>query len=86
MNSEVKKSINNEKVEKLIEGAVPVSYAKFHAAVDNSDGTPENYFSEVSNTASRNVQMWASYAYLICLHKEKYILVPISNVIFSRAK
>jgi hypothetical protein len=77
---------STQKIEKLIEGAIPVKYAKFHAAVDNADGTPENYFSETSNTPSRNVQIWASYAYLICLHKGQYLLVPLSNVIYSKSK
>lgn len=78
--------MKNELIEKLIESAVPVTYAKFHSAVNNGDGTPENYFSEESNVKSRQVKMWASYAYLICFHKESYILVPLSNVVFAEAK
>lgn len=70
----------------MTDQSIEVKYAKFHAAVNNAEGIPENYFSEASNVQSRNVKMWMHRELLICLHKDQYILVPQSNVIFSEAK
>ena len=81
----VKAVPTNLAIEKLIEGAIPVSAARFHAAVNNGLDTPESTFNAKSDSPARQVQMWASYAWLICLHNEKYILVPLSNVIFAKA-
>jgi len=81
-----RKLTNKEKIEAMIEQSIEIEYSKFHAAVDNTDGTPENYFSEVSSVPSRNVKMWAHRDWIICLHKGKYILVPQSNSIFARVK
>jgi len=70
----------------MIEASIEIKYSKFHASVDNADGTPEYYFSDASNVPSRNVKMWKHKEGLICLHKEEYILVELANIIFSKVK
>ncbi len=83
--------IPNSEILKLIKSGIPVKEARFHAAVNNGDGAPEMQFNDKSSFPGRRVQMWASYAYLVCLHwdakkGDRYILVPLSNVIFAHAK
>jgi len=73
-------------LEDQIQAAIPIARAQFHAAVNNGDGTPENYFSVDSTATSRRVEMYLAPNYLICLHKGKYIVVPLSNIIFANAK
>lgn len=68
---------------KLIETGIPVSKAQFHAAVNNADQVPENYFSCHSAVKSRQVKMWWTPHTLICHQKDKYWGVPISTVIFA---
>lgn len=72
----------NKTLQKMIETAIPVNYAQFHSAVNNSDKTPENYFSSTSAVPSRNVAMWYTPHTLICKHKDKYFGVPTATCIF----
>lgn len=76
----------NEKIEKLIESAIPVRFAVFKNAVLNGDEMPETSFDEKSNKEGRRVQMWKSFTEIICLHKGEYFFVPFENVVFSKAK
>ncbi len=78
-------------IRKLINSGIPVREARFHAAVNNGDGVPEMQFNDNSTQPGRRVQMWSSYSYLVCCHSDvkkgdRYILVPLSNVIFAHAK
>lgn len=79
--SEKKKEISI--IEKMIENGIPVWRAEFHAAVNNADNVPENYFSANSNVKSRNVEMWwVNNNGLLCKHKDKFFLVPAASVKF----
>jgi hypothetical protein len=65
---------------------IPVSKAEFHASVNNSDDVPENQFSESSNSKSRQVKMWWVPGGLLCLHKNKFFMVPTSTVKYANFK
>lgn len=72
-------------LKKAFERGIPVSRAVFHAAVNNSEDVPENYFSSASAIKSRNVKMWwVQGDQLLCHHKGKWFGVPASNVIFHK--
>ena len=65
------------KLAKLVDKGIPVWKAEFHSAVNNSDGVPETFFSLESNRRERVVEMWwVSGDGLLCLHKDKYFLIP----------
>lgn len=67
-------------IKNWIMGGVPVQKAEFQSAVNNTDGVPENNFSELSQNASRRVQMWWTVAGLLCKHKDKFFITPTANV------
>lgn len=73
----------NPVLKHLIETGIPVSKAQFHAAVNNADNVPENYFSTESLNKSRQADMWWTPHTLVCHQKGKYFGVPISTVIFA---
>lgn len=75
-------------IEALLRTAIPVSKAEFHAAVNNSDNVPENYFSEKSDNPSRRAEMWitAGGNLLICFQKGKYFGVPAASVKYFNFK
>lgn len=78
----------NEILAKLIKNAIPVREAQFHSAVNNADKTPENYFSDDSNVASRRVQMWQTNEFLILKQRnaqkeDVYFYTPNANVRFG---
>lgn len=79
----------NKTLDKLIESAIPVYEAAFHAAVQNADKVPETSFNIHSDKASRKVKMWWTPHTLICCQKStstkelKYFGVPISTVIYA---
>ncbi len=73
---------------KLIESGMQVDKVQFHAAVNNADNIPENYFSAFSNVPSRRAKMWLTPTMLICLQKnikneDVYFWVPTSTCIFG---
>lgn len=75
----------NPMLKKILERGIPVWRAEFHSAVNNSDDVPENYFSSQSHVKSRNVKMWwINGDGLVCLHKEKYFIVPSATVKFAK--
>lgn len=70
-------------ISKMInERGIPVNKAEFHASVNNSDNTPESHFSLASQSKDRQVKMWwiVGGEGLLCLHKDKYFLVPQATV------
>lgn len=74
-------------LQSLIKNGIPCSKAVFHAAVNNSNGEPSNYFATKSDVASRRCKMWYTPHTLICLQNDKaglpkYFGVPTSTVIF----
>lgn len=72
-------------IKAMIEIGIPVWRAEFHAAVNNSDGVPEHYFSADSASASRHVKMWwVRGDGLLCLHKDRYFIVPSASVKFAK--
>ena len=75
-----KVTLEQSTISRLIESGIPVHKAEFQSAVNNSDGVPENQFSEASQNASRRVEMWWTSCGLICLHKDKYFVTPHANV------
>jgi hypothetical protein len=75
----------NPILKKALERSVPVCTAYFHSAVNNSDDIPENNFSRDSHAKSRKVKMWWIFGDgLLCFQKDKYWIVPSSNVKFSK--
>ena len=77
----------------LIAHSTPISTAVFHQAVNDSNNTPQQFFSETSDKKERKAEMWYSHAGLICKHKKLkgkdeygYIIVPHANVIFAHVK
>lgn len=70
--------------DKFIDAGIPVSEAKFIQAVDNAESTPETYFSKKSSNSSRNSEMWWTSIGLVCLQREKYFVVPFSNIKFAK--
>ena len=71
----------NPTFKRMLASGVPVYYAEFHNAVNNSDNVPENFFSRDSQVKSRNVDMfWIPMDGILCHHKAKYFMVPSSNV------
>lgn len=74
------------KLKKIIENGIPVRKTVFQAAVNNADGTPENYFSDDSQNSSRRVNMWCTAIGIVCEHKGVYFRVPDANTIFSYFK
>jgi hypothetical protein len=77
----------NATLEKLVQTGIPVSKAQFHAAVNNADQIPENYFSVDSMVASRRAKMWSVPGEIILCQKnvrkeDCYFAVPKSNIIF----
>lgn len=76
----------NKTLAKLIETGIPVTAAKFHTAVDNSEKVPESYYSAESNLKSRRIEMWYTPNGLVCMHKDAYFIVPLANVIFANFK
>jgi hypothetical protein len=84
-NHEEIKEETHPTIRKIIERGIPVWRAEFHSAVNNSDNVPENYFSAESSVKSRNVKMWwINGDGLLCLHKEKYFIVPSATVRFAK--
>lgn len=78
----------NPTLKKLLETGIPVPKVQFHAAVNNADNTPENYFSTDSLVASRRAEMWLTPNLLICRQKNQrnkicYFWVPITTCIFG---
>lgn len=70
-----------QNLKKMIERGIKVWRADFHSAVNNADNVPENYFSSKSDTKSRNVEMWwIPSDGLLCLHKDRYFMVPSATV------
>lgn len=68
-------------LESVIKRGIPVWKADFHSAVNNSDETPENFFSQKSTHKSRNVEMWwVPGDGLYCKHKDQLFGVPTSTV------
>lgn len=65
----------------LIETGLPVANAVFHQSVRNGDGTPENNFNASSSAPSRRVTMYLTSLGLVCVHKGKYILTPLANLV-----
>jgi hypothetical protein len=59
----------------------PVTKARFRAAVDNADGTPEMGFDIKSNNASRHVTMYLTTIGLICEHRGKIFATSLDNLI-----
>lgn len=87
MKTPQKKLEKNEKVEKKIEGSIPIRLARFHAGVDNDvDRSPETTFSEISDKVGRRAEMWWSYDCLIVLQNGLYTFVPHSDIIFAKVK
>ena len=85
MKQEKQEEKMNPTLTKLLERGIPVRRAEFQSAVNNSDGTPENYFSIDSAMKSRHVTMWwINGDGLLCCHKDEYFLVPSANVRFVR--
>jgi hypothetical protein len=83
MSEKKKEPITGSVIQRMIEQGLPVTRAEFHAAVNNGDNIPENYFSNKSNVKSRNVQMWwINGNGILCLHHDKYFLVPAASVKF----
>ena len=83
--TEEKKTEPHHILKKILERGIPVWKADFHSAVNNSDEVPENYFSAESNRKSRQVEMWwINGDGLVCLHKNKYFMVPTSTVKFLK--
>lgn len=78
----------NPMLSKLLETAIPVTKASFHAAINNGDNVPEHGFSERSEAPSRRVQMWLSVPanILIYKHKGKYFYCPNATTIFGEFK
>lgn len=73
------------RLKKMKELGIPVWRAEFHFAVNNTDDSPEFYFSSQSNNKGRNVEMWwLSGDGLLCFHKDKYFMVPSSNVKYHK--
>jgi hypothetical protein len=78
-------------LQKLIESGIPVSQAHFHAAVNNADETPENYFNDKSDNRSRRAAMlWTPHG-LICSQVDtkgemKHFIVPPATVKFAKFK
>lgn len=77
----------NPQLRKLIDTGIPVTKAQFHAAVDNADRIPENYFSNESLVPSRRADMWLTSAGLVCrqknvLKEDRYFFVPLATIIF----
>lgn len=70
----------------LYDKGIPVQKTVFKDAVNNADGTPENFFDLNSHNPSRRVNMMITPIGLVCEHKGKYIRVPDSNTIFSIGK
>lgn len=73
-------------IQTILSRGIPVWKAEFHTAVNNTDNTPETYFSDASNVASRNVMMWWLPEGLYCLHKGEYFVVPSAQVRFAKFK
>ncbi len=78
----------NPYLQKLIETGIPVSQAKFHAAVNNANQTPENDFNVNSNSTERRVDMWYTSHGLVCHQKnvkkqDCYWIVPLPSIIFA---
>ncbi len=72
-------------LQKALDRGIPVWRAEFHAAINNSDDVPENYFSSKSAVKSRHVNMWWIQGDgLLCLHKEQWFMVPSANVKFAK--
>lgn len=69
----------------LDQRGIPVWRAEFEFPVNNTDDTPENYFSMKSAVKSRNVRMWWIIGDgLLCMDKGEYFIVPSSNVKFAK--
>lgn len=69
-------------LQKAIESGAPLSKVQFHAAVNNSEGTPENYFSLTSANASRRCEMWLTTLGYVFKQNDKYFGCPTANGIF----
>ncbi len=71
----------SKRLETLIEQGLPVNQAFFHTAVNNSDRIPETDFKTDSPKLTKQVEMWITQLGLVCLHKQKYFIVPTANII-----
>lgn len=69
-------------VQDMIGKAVPVSYVKFHEAVDTPSNSPEYYLSNTATNKARQASLWLTPHMIICLQKGKYFGVPCANIKF----
>ena len=75
----------NQNLSKLIESGIPVDHARFHQPINNVDNVPESQMSAKTDNKSRKANMWLTADGLVLEQKGKYIIVPLSNVIFTHA-
>lgn len=74
-------------LKQLFDAGVPIKRANFFSAVNNADGTPENYFSALSDAPARRVEMAIiPNGTIVCRQKTtkgeiRYFLAGPANVI-----
>lgn len=57
-------------IKKMMETGIKSISVQFHAAVNNADNVPENYFSDESNVPSRRVETWVHPSWSIGLTRQ----------------
>ena len=75
----------NQNLFKLIQSGIPVREARFHQPINNVDNVPETQMSAKTDNKSRKANMWLTSSVLVLEQKGKYIMVPLSNVVFAHA-
>ena len=75
--------LSKTQLEKFWDTGIPLTKAIFHAAVNNGDGTPENYFATQSIAKSRNVEMRLAFngLWVLCKHRGRIFGTPHANTI-----
>ena len=54
------------KIDRIIKGALPLEYVKFHAAVNNAKKEPQDYFVAEGDVAPRRSDIWIGEGLVIC--------------------
>ena len=69
--------ISATNLEKIKKTGILVTESNFNAAVNGSDGTPEDGFSITSNKSTRRAKMWLlPNGFILCEQEGKHVMVP----------